>query len=77
MSALCGANETKVPALQADGSAVLSGLTDSTTVVVVVQNSLETTRYLPTHVWNDSTNGRCPLLQGHLHKDTSPSQYVC
>lgn len=49
VSALCGANEAKVPALQADSSAVLSGLTDSTTVVVVVQNSLETTRYLPYH----------------------------
>ena len=46
-SVLCGMNTTKIPALQSDSVKVLSELTESNTVAVVVQNSLETTRYSP------------------------------
>lgn len=40
-SILCGANSIKVPVLQSDSVAVLSGLTDDNIVAVVVQNTLE------------------------------------
>lgn len=44
-SILCGTNSTKVPVLQSDSVAVLSGLTDDNIVAVVVQNTLEYDRY--------------------------------
>ena len=43
-SVLCGANVTKVPALQSDSGAVLSGLTGDNMALAVVQNTLENTR---------------------------------
>ena len=41
---LCKENASKAPALQSDS--VLRGLTDDNTVGVVIQNSLETNRFL-------------------------------
>ena len=79
-SVLCGMNTTKIPALQSDSVKVLSELTDSNTVAVVVQNSLETTRYSPSSNVVVSSNDVCICftetpISGYLYLTMCVSRY--
>ena len=58
---LCGRNASKAPALQSDSLTVLRGLTENNRVLVVVQNTLETVRYIlvPIHRIMCLINGCC------------------